>query len=75
MDSYFNNSYLNNGNPALEAAGQIDFQRVVHLPALDHEVGLPGPDWLATDKLLAYFAPAQHGEKRLDRKKAQQVSR
>lgn len=33
---------------------------------------LPGPDWLATDKLLAYFAPAQHEEKRLDREKAQQ---
>ena len=32
---------------------------------------LPGPDWLATDKLLAYFAPAQHEEKRLDREKAQ----
>ena len=34
--------------------------------------GRPGPEWLATDKLLTYFAPAQHGENRLDRKKAQQ---
>ena len=33
---------------------------------------LPGPDWLATDKLLAYFAPMQHEEKRMDREKAQQ---
>ena len=33
---------------------------------------LPGPDWLATDKLLAYFAPAQHMNNRLDREKAQQ---
>ena len=70
--SYFNNCYLNNVNPALEAAGQIDFQRVVHLPALDNEVALPGPEWLAIDKLLAYFAPEQHEEKRLDREKAQQ---
>ena len=72
ISSYFNNSYLNNVNPALEAADQIDFQRVVHLPALDNEVGLPGPEWLAIDKLLAYFAPEQHEEKRLDREKAQQ---
>ena len=33
---------------------------------------LPGPDRLATDKLLACFAPARHEEKRLDREQAQQ---
>jgi len=30
---------------------------------------MPGPDWLATDKLLAYFAPDQQS---LDRENAQQ---
>ena len=33
---------------------------------------LPGPDWLATDKLLAYFAPDQQAPGRIDRTQAQQ---
>ena len=33
---------------------------------------MPGRDWLATDKLLACFAPVRHKKERLDRKKAQQ---
>ena len=34
--------------------------------------GLASPDWLATDKLLAYFAPMRDMNNRLDRQKAQQ---
>ena len=33
---------------------------------------LPGPDWVATDKLLAYLALMQHEEKRMDWEKARQ---
>ena len=33
---------------------------------------LPDPDWLATGKLPAYFAPMQHEEERMDRRQAQQ---